>query len=64
MCQEFSFGIDYLDYDVKENKTVNNDVNIKSCGRETVRKEICILSDRPAYAFRIKLSCVKYLVLE
>ncbi len=49
--QEFSFGIDYLDLDLKQNKTVNNDLNMKIGGRKTVGKEICTLSDRPAYAF-------------
>ncbi len=38
--QEFRFGIDYLDLDLKMNKTVNNDVNIKRFGSKTVGKEI------------------------
>ncbi len=59
-----SFEIDHLDLDLKQNKTLNNDVNMKNCRRIMVQEESGVLSDRPAYAFRIKLSLATKSVLK
>ncbi len=53
-----------MDLDFKQNKTVNNDVNMKNCGRIMVREESGVLSDRAAYAIRIKLSFATKSVLK
>ncbi len=63
-CHKVSFEIDHLDLDFKQNKTVNNDCKMKHCGRIMEREESGVLSDRPAYAFRIKLSLAKKSVLK
>ncbi len=53
-----------MDLDFKQNRTANKDVEMKNCGRIMVREESGMLSDRPAYAFRIKISLATKSVLK
>ncbi len=48
----------------KAEKTVNNNAKMKNCVRIMVREERGVLLDRPAYAFRIKLSLTTKSVLK
>ncbi len=53
---QIQFVMDYLHLDLKQNKTVNNVLDMKDCGSIMVRDEIDILPERPTYVIGNNLS--------